>query len=176
MSFRDNLSHGSSSSPPSQIHRESVCVSVLTGIQQADLETPMAGQKQHKSFSLAHWRPRQLNGHKSGVWVLRTLLYTRLPSHISSRAPHRSSLDQCEHHICIVLLRQYSIGDICATYSLFPPLWLLLGAKCLKTKNHSRVVYRSWKRSVLLKKHPCVRYAKENIKTTIWLLRKVLKT
>ena len=49
----------------------------------------------------------------------------------------------------------------------FPPLWLLLGAKCLKTKNHSRVVYRSWKRSVLLKKHPCVRYAKENIKTTI---------
>ena len=54
VSFRDNLSHGSSSSPPSQIHRESVCVSVLTGIQQADLETPMAGQKQHKSFSLAH--------------------------------------------------------------------------------------------------------------------------
>ena len=96
------------------------------------------------------------------------LCFTQDSHHTSPPAPHRSSLDQCEHHICIVLLRQYSIGDICATYSLFPPLWLLLGAKCLKTKNHSRVVYRSWKRSVLLlKKHPCVRYAKENIETTI---------
>ena len=136
-----------------------MCVSVLTGIQQADLETPMAGQKQHKSFSLAHTEdtPAIEWTQIRCVSAPRTLLYTRLPSHISSQV---SSLDQCEHHICIVLLRQYSIGDICATYSLFPPLWLLLGAKCLKTKNHSRVVYRSWKRSVLLKKHPCVRYAK----------------
>ena len=142
-----------------------MCVSVLTGIQQADLETPMAGQKQHKSFSLAHTEDTP-----AIEWTqIRCVSAPNSALHKTPiTSPHRSSLDQCEHHhICIVLLRQYSIGDICATYSLFPPLWLLLGAKCLKTKNHSRVVYRSWKRSVLLKKHPCVRYAKETIKTTI---------
>ena len=31
--------------------------------------------------------PRQLNGHKSGVSVLRTLLYTRLPSHLLTGLP-----------------------------------------------------------------------------------------
>ena len=73
--------------------------------------------------------PRQLNGHKSGVSVLRTLLYTRLPSHLLTGLPWISvsttyALCCCANIPLVIYVRPI-------------PFFFLLGAKSLKTKRKS---------------------------------------
>ena len=96
VSFRDNLSHGSSSSPPSQIHRECVWERSHWHSTGGFRDTNGRSKTTQVVFFGTHWR-------HPGNWMdtnpvcecSETLLYTRLPSHISSQvflgsvwAPH----------------------------------------------------------------------------------------